>query len=227
MNPNNWNSGLDWKRWVFYRRMAQQWRWILSDTWKSMWRSVLSVNEIGINSCFERKRMNERAGLELTTMRLPYSVKSVISNVRSSDDNLSAQNRNAFLSMHTFSWMSLRKPAGDSWITCWTRRRVLMYSMRRFRKLKKWSALRMLPGTAPFRTSSGRTGLAKNRSASRASLASRSPFTIFWYSSCNRFEFSSFALQQNYKIKRTKSVTLIHRHRHCKVNLTPLEHQII
>lgn len=49
-----------------------------------------------------------------TTIRLPYSVKSVISNVRNKDANLSAQKRNAFRSMHTFCCISFKNPAGDS-----------------------------------------------------------------------------------------------------------------
>lgn len=75
---------------------------------------------------------------------------SVISSVRINDAKRSAQNLSGFLSMHTFCWMSLRNRAGVSWTTCCTLNRVLMYSINRFMKLKKWSAVRILPGTAPM-----------------------------------------------------------------------------
>lgn len=75
------------------------------------------------------------------------SVKSEISKVRKSEANLSAQNLKGFLSMQTFVWTSFKNPAGDSCTTCCTLKRVLRYSMKRFRKLMKCSAFLMLPGT--------------------------------------------------------------------------------
>lgn len=75
------------------------------------------------------------------------SVRSVISIVRKRDANLCAQNRNGFRSIATFAWISLRNAAGDSCITCWTRKRVFKYSTNRFKKLTKCSAFLMLPGT--------------------------------------------------------------------------------
>lgn len=153
---------------------------------------------------------------------------SVISSVRINDAKRSAQNLSGFLSMHTFCWMSLRNRAGVSWTTCCTLNRVLMYSINRFMKLKKWSAVRILPGTAPmhqenqvfslyvltanglsyspkwvfelpFSTSSGRMGLAKTISASFSSLAFRRPANIFSYSRCKWFSSSSLNLI-SYKI---------------------------
>ena len=50
-------------------------------------------------------------------------------------------------SMQTLVWQSLRKEAGVSETTCCTRSRVFMYSRNRFINTRKWSALRMLPGT--------------------------------------------------------------------------------
>lgn len=75
------------------------------------------------------------------------SVRSVISIVRKRDASLWAQNRKGFRSIATFAWMSFRNAAGDSWTTCWTRRRVFKYSTNRFRKLTKCSAFLILPGT--------------------------------------------------------------------------------
>lgn len=54
---------------------------------------------------------------------------------------------NGFRSMQTFCETSFKKPAGDSWTTCWTRRRVFKYSVKRLRKAIKCSALLILPGT--------------------------------------------------------------------------------
>jgi hypothetical protein len=65
------------------------------------------------------------------------------------------------------------------------RGQTFRYSTKRAKKAVKCSALRMLPGTASLRMSSGRIGLDMNASSSRAVSASCSPSTSFRYSSCS------------------------------------------
>ena len=57
-----------------------------------------------------------------------------------------------FRSMQTFCEQSRRKEGGVSDTTCWMRSLVFRYSTKRFMKLRKWSAFRMLPGTASAHT---------------------------------------------------------------------------
>lgn len=74
---------------------------------------------------------------KFTTINGPYSVISVISSVLNNDANLSAQKRNGLRSIQTLCETSFKKLAGDSCITCCTRNRVLIYSTKRLKKLRK------------------------------------------------------------------------------------------
>lgn len=76
------------------------------------------------------------------------SVISAISNVRNKDANRWAQNRNGLRSIQIFDCISRKKPTGVSCTTCWTRKRVFIYSINRFKNPTKCSALRIFPGTA-------------------------------------------------------------------------------
>lgn len=59
------------------------------------------------------------------------------------------------------------------------------YSTNLAKKAVKCSARLILPGTASFRISSGRTGFESHCSSSLATSCSCKPCTSFWYSSCS------------------------------------------
>ncbi|KAH3661901.1 hypothetical protein OGAPHI_006080 [Ogataea philodendri] len=112
---------------------------------------------------------------------------STTSNVLTSSDSRSEQNRNGFLSINVNCFKCCRNETGVSLMTCRTFILVLRYSINLLRNETKCSARRILPGTASLKTSSESTGLTMNASSFVLEISvSRSPSTSFSYSSWSR-----------------------------------------
>lgn len=151
-----------------------------------------------------RAYVETRVANVVNLMTDEISETSANSKVRDKEAKRSAQKRNGFRSMYTRCLMSRRKAAGDSSKTVLERIRCLKeknrrganfyfkYSMRRLKKFRNESAVRIVPGMASSRIASGRTGFAHAFSTARSSCTFRRLFTIRLYSSSRRSLFSDF-----------------------------------